>query len=384
MVRLHTVCACVCARVRALDTSLDFQHNIIRKRKMLFTLDQVLRQIGMQVDDNTLLALRLGLVAELNERRCGKQSLDSFVKTLIPSLTTPLETGQCYFGFDRLMRFVGYMVWTTGSHNRHTDLAGESRLPLDENQQHLAGNFWPNFWLVDFHCQPGSARSIVNSALLSTLNDIDEIQYQRSRQGRERLRKLNSSSIAKLRGRSLNTREVAAGLTARRDLMHTRELALRRTINVGRFLSLLAGSADWKQLSLTDAIRKARRALDIGQVKFYFDPSQKLIGLLSWAWLSERTISRISPLPLHAVHDSELNEGETLCLVDILMPVMARRELLDDVARDLFPAEPTVLQYVEPTQNSPAAFRAWLASERDMILDTLRNRPPNQPSKMGT
>ncbi len=348
---------------------------------MLFALDQVLRQTGMQVDDDTLLALRLGLVAELSERRRGKQSLDGFVKPLLPSL----DTGKCYFGFDRLMRLVGYAVWTTVSRRGSADLANESQLSIDENRRH----FVENFWFIDFHCQPGGARSIINSVPLSALNDVNgiqyEIQYQRSRQGRQRPRKLTANGIEKLRRHSLNPSlnisEPDAALTARRDLIHTRELAFKRTINLGRFLRLLAESSDWRQLSLTDAIRKARRALDNGQVKFYFDADQRAIGLLSWAWLSKRTIERVSTLPLHAVHDSELNEGDTLCLVDILAPAMAHRELLDDVARDLFPAEPNVLQYVEITQNSPATFRAWLASERNMILETLRNTSPHQPNK---
>jgi hemolysin-activating ACP:hemolysin acyltransferase len=377
-------------RVNDHDTSLDFQHNIMCKRKMLFALDQVLRQTNMQVDDDALLALRLGLVAELSERHRGKQSLDRFVKTLVPSI----DTGKCYFGFDQLMRLVGYVVWATVSHHSDVDVASESQLPLDENRRHYVEV--ENFWLVDFHCQPRGARPIIYSVLLSALNDpalndpalndallndACEIHYQRSRQGRQRPRKLMANSVGKLRRHALNASEPDVTLTARRDLIHTRELAFKRTINVGRFLRLLAESSDWRQLSLTDAIRKARRALDNGQVKFYFDADQRAIGLLSWAWLSKRTIERVSTLPLHAVHDSELNEGDTLCLVDILAPAMAHRELLDDVARDLFPAEPNVLQYVEPTQNRPATFRAWLASERNMILETLRNTSPHQPNK---
>jgi hemolysin-activating ACP:hemolysin acyltransferase len=330
---------------------------------MLFTLDQVLHQIDMQLDEDSLLSLRVGLVAELNERHRGRQPISTFLNPLVPLL----DSDGCYFGFDSLMRFTGYVTWIARSRSEQ----------INENHRDSVKVLLP----VDFHCQPGAARSVVSSVFLSALQGANELRYQRSKQGHQIRRTIRADKIAMLHERSHKAGNSAATLTARRDLMHTRNLAFKRTTDLGRYLRLMARSADWKQLSLASAIRKARRALDNGQAKFYFDADQRVIGLLGWAWLSKRTIARISQFPLNAVHAGELNEGDTLCIVDILGAEMENRGLFDDVGHDLFPHESNVLQYIEPTQDRPARFRVWPASERALIMNAVRNVPTPLPGK---
>jgi hemolysin-activating ACP:hemolysin acyltransferase len=90
------------------------------------------------------------------------------------------------------------------------------------------------------------------------------------------------------------------------------------------------------------------------QSRLYFSDDGAPAGVLTWAWLSERTIARLAHVPLHDVHASEWNEGDHLCFVDVAASAGVRPAIERDVMAALFPEESAALVYYPPRPDMPA------------------------------
>jgi hemolysin-activating ACP:hemolysin acyltransferase len=68
------------------------------------------------------------------------------------------------------------------------------------------------------------------------------------------------------------------------------------------------------------------------QVRCYFSEKGKLIGLITWAWLTSEVLQRIceeghTPAQLHV---SEWREGDILCVLDLVTVGDSLREILHE------------------------------------------------------
>ncbi|MBA5235638.1 toxin-activating lysine-acyltransferase [Pectobacterium aroidearum] len=59
-----------------------------------------------------------------------------------------------------------------------------------------------------------------------------------------------------------------------------------------------------------------QKAISHNQFKVFFNNTNHPIGYMTWAFLREDTLSRLSQDPLFLLHDSEWDEGGTLCIMD--------------------------------------------------------------------
>lgn len=82
------------------------------------------------------------------------------------------------------------------------------------------------------------------------------------------------------------------------------------------------------EIGIADAYRQAHIVLD---------QMGAAAAMITWGWLSERTVAGMSNTPAYVPHPSELNEGKNLCISGIYPEASARIELITEFARNRFP-----------------------------------------------
>ena len=97
---------------------------------------------------------------------------------------------------------------------------------------------------------------------------------------------------------------------------------------------------------ITKLLYTLSEIIAIRQFRTYHSSNNIPSGLITWAWLSEFTIERLSAISLEDAHPSEWNEGNMLCLFCVAISDAVKEQMEGDIYRNLFPDESTILLYV--------------------------------------
>ena len=77
--------------------------------------------------------------------------------------------------------------------------------------------------------------------------------------------------------------------------------------------------------------------LRLGQAKFYYEDDGELYGVLTWAWVTDEILARISASGSCAMHISEWREGDNLLIVDLIAAPARLKTIKRDIVQSLFP-----------------------------------------------
>ena len=307
-------------------------------RKPLISLDAVFQAIAPDATPHSREAIALGLIV-----RAGwpfPESREAW-GSRFARLRAAIADGRFACCFDRVGRLVGGASWDD-------DLA--------------AGGVR----IADFWARRGSARAVVAELRSSIGNVRQGVTYQRTVRGvacdRRYLfagHRANGAAAARTHAAK------PAGMTDRQDLLDSCADALARAREHGEILTVLASSRAYAALPTSAALHLATLWSGLHQYRLYRDDDGNPSGLLAWAWLSDRTIADLPRAPLHRLPFSEWNEGERLCLSDIIVSAATREALSADIAGALFPAEAELLTY--RYADAQVTVTPWQACDRPRL-----------------
>lgn len=122
----------------------------------------------------------------------------------------------------------------------------------------------------------------------------------------------------------------------RPDILEKAEEWLIYYSTVGKCLTALGCSAHYRSMPLDSALALIQAAMNLHQYKIYYDSKGSPAGLLTWGWLSNRTLQKLSENPSWDMHLSEWNEGEALCFRDIAVCAESAKAISDDLSGGIF------------------------------------------------
>lgn len=206
-------------------------------------------------------------------------------------------------------------------------------------------------WITDFFAYDGILPHVLADLRDRRLASYDTATYLRFKAGSHIVKQLSSSDKTSFfqqrldRNRSVVQQDDEVQLTTNEGILRGREQSLTKALEIGRCLLALWNAGRVEQSPLWRSLYTLTEIVAIRQFRTYLAPDKAPDGLLTWAWLSERTLARAAHISLHAMHTSELNEGATLCLCDVVITDAVRREMLEDILGNLFPDEVNILLY---------------------------------------
>lgn len=302
----------------------------------LFTLDDALASAGLVTSAEQRQAMAMCMITRANW---------PFAESTEPwrarhtRLCDALAHGRAACLFDRVGRQAGGATWTPEP----------------------AGNALA---LHDFWARPDTLRAVVAAVRDRIGTSPLALAYQRTRRGAVRTRLHRRALRAHPLPRSLMASGDAT-VAPRGDLRDELTSQLRLSLAHGEILGVLAQSPNYAGLSTAAVLQLVALWTGVHQFRLYRDAQGRPAGLLAWAWLSDRTIADLPHRPLHRLPHSEWNEGERLCLADVIVTPAARDALFADIAGALHPDEAEVLTY-HFVDGKPAV-TAWKAADRTRL-----------------
>ncbi|MEW6704360.1 MAG: toxin-activating lysine-acyltransferase [Pseudomonadota bacterium] len=260
----------------------------------------------------------------------------------LPRILAALRAGRCRLFFDRYARAVSYVSWAHVDHRVH--LALQRHGPAAVINANWQGG--EHAWVIDFFAHEGSL-----PAVLAHLRDVvfaaqAHVTYFRFRAQRRLVKQLSRADRTSFTAGGDGLWSQAAGrLVDNPVLLHPMHETLMLRLEVGRCIEALhrgggaAGSPLWKEPGRLSTLVSLR------QIRVYACADGSPGGLLTWAWLSERTLRRLNAHPLEQAHRCEWNEGTRLCIWEVLAVEEVRNELVHDLLHRLFPEERELLFY---------------------------------------
>ena len=327
----------------------------------VYTLSQMAAMLGASADTRMQKVFSLALaVGVFLEPRSGNN-----IGQRLQPMWKALETGNYEFYFDAVGRPVGFVNWMSVDDSDDAALlAGE--LDAASLPSCKAGD---KLWIMDFFASNHSLRPILANLRDRFCGKYDEAKYHRVR-GNSRVVKrfaLHDRSAA-LRPAATVATEDSVGLTRSESVWNGYRHFVSELLASGERLLALRRCDPLLRSPLWNAIPLLRNLTALQQVRVYRDADGVPAGLLTWGWLSEYTVSRLGVTPLHAVHNSEWNEGRALCFCDLAVSEGVRAQMMHDVHSGLFPEQDTILLYTPPSEQGCASVqRVSRSTETDAI-----------------
>lgn len=312
----------------------------------MITFDDMLTQVGAFQQPQARKSLALGLASRLVEKKWGAAR----VAAHLPGLNAAIAANQFAFCFDAQARAVAFISWAT------VDAARMDRL-IASGPAALGGGEWAsgdNLWIMDFYVHVAMLPLVLLHLRDHVLDRHASAAYFRYRGGYRIAKQLTRADLSGFFGE----RRAAASLAQQKpamnfDVLRERRESFMQYHQVGQIMRTLIQAGPAAPALLRSA-HLVRTIATLRQFRVYEDAGGCPNGMLTWAWLSERTIARIEQQPLHAVHVSEWNEGETLCFFDVATSAASRAETIADVAGRLFPDQRHCLLYRASSAAAPA------------------------------
>ena len=100
---------------------------------------------------------------------------------------------------------------------------------------------------------------------------------------------------------------------------------------VGFAALLFSYSAHHRRYTCSDLQEYVAVPYRLKQYKIFYNEDGDVVGIVTWAWLSEYSINNITQDPRYSLHPSEWNEGRRLFIMDLVAPFGH----FDHIARNL-------------------------------------------------
>lgn len=331
----------------------------------IFKLSAVLDRIAIPNDKYTRKALAAGLAV-----RFFRKSWDTRDFTdKLANLLCALETSQYDFYFDSLGRNIGFLTWALV--NPETSLALMTKGAAVMGQYDR--NSGSDLWIIDFFALDKSVRDIIADLRDATFPDYQYLTYFRYKHGRRLVKQISredQTSFFAPKDKQHFLHQSKRELATLDGTSHAIESSFFRAIQVGQCIFALKNSNTYRYAALWRSLYRLHEIVAINQFKIYRSASNEASGLLTWAWLSRRTVSNLSRTPLHATHTSEWNEGDMLCFCDAALSDSIYENLVADIQENLFPLERVIYLYIPPNEKSPGHL---ICIERDRQSDAIRS-----------
>ena len=254
-----------------------------------------------------------------------------------------VQAGQVDFYFDAVGRPLGFAAWAFVSREVSAILIGAG-------PEHVPANGWiggDHPWVTDFIARDGCLPAVLARLRDNTLANHDSVLYFRFKRRRRIVKQLTRADKTSFFRRP-NPSQDQTTLSSNYAWIKGSESRLQKSLEIGRCLYALRVIDPQKHSPLWQSSYRLSEIVALRQYRIYTPSDDESEGLLTWAWLSEYTISRISEIPLHRVHTGEWNEGRVLTFCDVAMPQGVKVEMSVDIIRALFPTEITILLYIAP------------------------------------
>ncbi|WEF31566.1 toxin-activating lysine-acyltransferase [Pseudoduganella chitinolytica] len=310
----------------------------------VFTLAEMSGPLGFPLGAQARQALALGLSLRFLGPRWGRAQVAARLRPMLAAV----DKGQYEFYFDAMGRETGFVDWT---------LAPDGALRIH-----------------DFFAFRGSLRTILADLRDRVLARHDAATYIRHK---PRLR------ITKHVARQDNTSFFRAapqgdrtgpGLTRNPHALDSHRRSFADAVELGECLAVLQRCDPHGRSPLWAGAFPLGDLVTLRQYRLYRDEAGRPAGLVTWAWLSPRTLERLAATPLHLAHVSEWNEGSVLCLCDVLATAATQAQIMEDLGGDLLPEHDDAVLYLGPDAAQAAfaeparrgnrtALAAWVARQ---------------------
>lgn len=336
-------------------------------------LIDLLNCMALPQDEQSRKALSLGLAMHFLSPGAGQVALH------FNRILNAIDSGQVEFYFDAAARPVGFVTWAavTPDVSRNMVQLGASALPADG---------WDNgteLWINDFFAYDGSLLDILVDLRDRALSKHATALYGRNRRARrivKQVSRLDKTTFFAADPKGIwksSLRDDKVNITTSEMILQGGEKNLLRALEIGRCILALRKYARYQEASLWASSHSLSEVVAIRQCRTYLASDNTPAGLLTWAWLSQRTISRIAHTPLHDIHISEWNEGDMLCLCDVVISDAVREEMEADIFQNLFPGESTILLYMGPAYGRQQQLLKVERTER-ALFDRWWQRTPDE------
>jgi hemolysin-activating ACP:hemolysin acyltransferase len=315
-------------------------------------LSDILNRIVFPKDAQSKKALAVGLAVRFLEAKWGAKQVGQHLDRILPAI----DANQYEFYFDSITRVVGFVTWALVT----PDI---SRTLIQSGPSALAQSDWrcgSELWIIDFFARDGvlpETLADLRDRILHAHETATYFRYKSTRRLVKQVSRQDRTTFFSAHG-GKSTRQFFApddkvNLTANDIILHGCEQNFSRALEIGRCMLALRHSQSYLQSPLWKSSYSLSEFVAIRQYRTYLTADGAPAGLLTWAWLSARTISNIARVPLHDTHTSEWNEGDLLCLCDVAVSESVREEMEGDILGNLFPQESTILLYSPATNDAP-------------------------------
>lgn len=304
----------------------------------VFSLARMTERVGIAQQAPARQALALGLSLHFLGPRWGRAHVAARLRPMLVAA----PKGQYEFYFDAMGRQVGFVSWT---------VAPDGAL-----------------WLHDFFAYRGSLRPMLADLRDRVLQAYEAATYVRHKPRRRITKHVSRHDRTTFfRAASPGAACSDAGLMHDEHALRNYRRSFAEAIELGECLAALRHCDPRGRSPLWAGAFPLGDLVTMRQFRLYRDAAGAPAGLVTWGWLSPRTLERLGATPLHAVHVSEWNEGLVLCLCDVLASDATHVQIMDDLCGALFPAQRDVLLYHAPTDARPASAEPVRRSERAAI-----------------
>jgi len=328
----------------------------------MYTLQNLLKITGHQVDKETLRFATLGFLIPLFSERPALAFGN--LRWHKDRILAAIALDQLRLCFDQFGRFCGHVLWTSVAPDMESVL-------LKHGSEAIEGNHFSdgdNIWILDMGSHGGKLNNLLSVLRDDWLADAPAVTYLRVKNGRRLAKRLSRNSISSF-FRAPHTEEFS-DILARQDgsgLLHSCREVVESAIEAGQFFELMGETPEMSQLPIAMVVARLRAPLNLRQRKLYFGTDGKPAGFITWAWLENDTVT---PKPIHALQPFEWNEGESLCLMDAVALPDAVAEMQNDLACSWFHGE-AVAVYGRSENSISGKNKMWSVAERSLLASEL-------------
>lgn len=173
-------------------------------------------------------------------------------------------------------------------------------------------------------------------------------------------------------------------ITRKKDVLDHAAGRVLELLAVGEALLALRAAPAYARAQFGAVAALVMTLAGTDQYRLYKDGSGAPAGLLSWAWLSDRTLGHMRHDPLTPLHPCEWTEGEHLHLRDLACSAACMNEMAADVAGRLFPDEPWCHVVLIRAGSAAPELRRLPAAQRPAFAEWLRTRLDSSQGVLAT
>ncbi|WP_170300166.1 toxin-activating lysine-acyltransferase [Pseudoduganella buxea] len=148
-------------------------------------------------------------------------------------------------------------------------------------------------------------------------------------------------------------------------------MAMNNALPIGQALTLLGRTQKYAEAPLPLALAAIKPAIGLKQFHMLHAPDGSASALLTWGWISAFTMNSEPVRPVCALSHGEWNEGEHLCIFDVLAPPHLVAPLLTHFFDHIAADHMTIHLYPSLRDAQSLRFTAWESAHRGALIASL-------------